>query len=81
MPDVARMTLAEARDLLKWTQAKLAAESGLERSAVYDIEAGRSQNPSYITVSKIIAALRSGGLVGLTPEDIFGPPENESRAS
>jgi len=78
------MTLAEARDLLRWTPAKLAAESGVKLSAVYDIEAGRSQNPAYITVSKLVAALKNGGLVGISAEDIFGAVEaepNESRAS
>ena len=72
-----QLSLEEARRLLGWSAAKLAAEAGLNHSAIYDIEQGRSKNPGYMTVARIVMALKSGGLPGLETHDIFALPEIE----
>jgi transcriptional regulator with XRE-family HTH domain len=84
MSDVARLSLKEARELLEWTPGRLADESGIKLSAVYDIEAGRNNNPGYQTVSALVKALKRGGLAGVQADDIFGADEatsSETRAS
>lgn len=68
---MAKLTLLEARGLLGWPQARLAEEAGLRTTAISDIETGRTKNPGYASVVKIVAALQRGGLQGLKAEDIF----------
>lgn len=78
------MSLKEARELLEWTPGRLADESGIKLSAVYDIEAGRNNNPGYQTVSALVKALKRGGLAGVQADDIFGSDDgvpSESRVS
>lgn len=76
---MATITLDTARRLLGWTQANLAAKSGLKVTAISDLETGRTESPGYATVMRIVGALRRGGLQGLKPEDIF--PVDEATAS
>ncbi len=76
---MAHLTLVEARKLLGWNQSRLAAESGLKISAIYDIEAGRNQSPGYNVVMQIINALKAGGLEGITPEDVFPVPAPQAQ--
>jgi len=79
---VAKLTLLEARGLLGWSQGRLAEEAGLKTTAISDIETGRTKNPGYSSVMRIVAALQRGGLVGLGLEDIFPVPEaSEFKAS
>jgi transcriptional regulator with XRE-family HTH domain len=73
---VARLSLVEARGLLKWSQGRLAQESDLKVTAISDIETGRTKNPGYTSVMRIIAALQRGGLVGLTHDDVFPIPDS-----
>jgi transcriptional regulator with XRE-family HTH domain len=68
---MADMTLRQARELVKLTQAELAARAGLERSAIHDLEAGRNRRPSWDTVFRVTTALRDCGLAGITPEQLF----------
>lgn len=75
------MTLGEARDLLGWTQTKLAEEAGEKVSTVNDIERGRNQRPAYVVVMRIVQAIQRGGLPGVKPEDIFPVPAVEAKAS
>lgn len=78
---MARLSLREARELLEWTPGRLADESGIKLSAVYDIESGKNKNPGYLTVSALVKALKRGGLSGVQADDIFGADEAASRAS
>lgn len=68
---MAKLTLLDARGLLGWSQARLADEAGLRTTAISDIETGRTKNPGYTSVMKIVAALQRGGLQGAKAEDIF----------
>lgn len=70
------MSLADARRLLGWSIRRLAAEAGEKPSNISDLEpvsgrAPRNANPSHQLVTKVIAALQRGGLVGLTAADVF----------
>jgi transcriptional regulator with XRE-family HTH domain len=75
-----RLNLEDARRLLGWSAAKLAEESGVKASAIYDIEQGRVRNPAYSTVMLITRAFQQGGMPGLTADDIF-PVPSEAKAS
>lgn len=72
------MTLADARGLLGWSQSKLADESGVLKTAISDIESGRTRNPGYQNVMRLIKAMQRGGMPGLKTEDVFPLPENEA---
>lgn len=78
---MAKLTLLEARQLLGWTQARLADEAGIKTTAVSDIETGKTKNPGYTSVMRIVSALQRGGLAGLTAEDVFAVPESEARTA
>ncbi len=79
MSAVPRLTLLEARGLLGWSQAHLAEEAGVKTTAVSDIETGRTQNPGYSSVMRLVNALQRGGL-HIKAEDIFPVPQpDESR--
>lgn len=81
---MAKLTLLDARTLLGWTQARLASEAGIKTTAVSDIESGRTTNPGYSTVARLIRALQGAGLQGLKTEDIFSIDDevkDEARAS
>lgn len=69
------MTLETARQMLGWSQVRLAKEAGERTSAIFDLEAGRSKKPSYILVMRIFKALQRGGLRGVKVEDIFPVPD------
>lgn len=71
------MTLADARGLLGWSQSRLAEESGVKKTAISDIESGRTQNPGYQNVVSLVRALQRGGMPGLKTEDVFPVPEHE----
>lgn len=77
MSDVPRLNLVDARTLLGWSQAKLAEESGVKTTAISDIESGRTINPGYLNVMRIVRALQRGGLPGLEVEHIFPVPDGE----
>jgi transcriptional regulator with XRE-family HTH domain len=76
---VARLSLKEARELLEWSPSRLADESGIKLSAVYDIESGKNKNPGYQTVSAVVKALKRGGLAGVQADDIFGAEDAHER--
>lgn len=69
------LTLEQARQLLGWTQTRLAREAGEEISTVNDIERGRNKRPAYVVVMRIVQALQRGGLPGVKAEDIFPVPQ------
>lgn len=71
---MAQMTLVKARELIGWTQSRLARESGESVSTIRDLEIGEIKRPSYEVVMRVIAALRRGGLSRIAPEDIFPVP-------
>lgn len=71
------LTLRSARELCGLTQSELARRAGLNTSAVFDLERGRSRRPSHETVVKIIRALQSAGMAGVTAEQLF--PVSERR--
>lgn len=76
------MSLRDARGLLSWSQARLADESGENKSAIADLEQGRNLRPAYVLVMNIFRALQRGGLKGISVEDIFPlptPPAAKSR--
>ena len=81
MSAVPKLTLSAARGLLAWTQARLAEEAGVKTTAISDIESGRTQNPGYATVMRIVRALQSGGLQGLKSEDVFPIPAGDTEAA
>ena len=84
---MARMTLAQARDLIGWSTRRLAKEAGGSPSNIADLESTppRNANPGFALVMAIIGAFQRGGLVGLKAEDIFAihdeSPVREGRAS
>lgn len=51
------MTLREARDKKRWTQERLAEESGVLQGTISKIESGERANPSNDTVKKLEVAL------------------------
>lgn len=69
-----QLTLPEARKLLGLTQQQLADLAGVKRSAIDDIETGRSGNPAYTLVMTIHRALQRAGLKGVDVEDVFPLP-------
>ena len=74
MSAVPHISLADARQLLTWSQARLADEAGVKKTAISDIECGRTANPGYTTVARLVQALQRGGLEGLRTEDVFPVP-------
>lgn len=76
---MAKLNLVEARALLKWSQGKLSEESGIKITQISDIETGRTKNPGYTAVMRLVAALQRGGLVGLTHDDVFPIPDSEEQ--
>jgi transcriptional regulator with XRE-family HTH domain len=78
---VTKTPLASARQLLGWSQTKLAAEAGAPISTINDLEHGRNVNPSYALVTNVVAALRRGGLAGVTAESLFPVASTNTRAS
>lgn len=78
-----QLTLRQARELLGLSQQQLAERAGEKRSAIDDIENGRSKRPNYVLVMNVFRALQQAGLNGIRVEDIFpiDPlPENEPKA-
>lgn len=73
------MTLKQARDLVKLSQRQLDIRAGLGRGTVHDLESGRTTEPSWTVVSKIIDALHAAGLRGLEHRDLF--PVHEKQES
>jgi transcriptional regulator with XRE-family HTH domain len=73
---MAHLTLSQARGLLKWTQSRLARESGAHLMTLRDVESGSTKRPNFHLVMQLVNALRRGGMPGLMPEDIFdtSPP-------
>lgn len=69
------ISLVDARGLLGWSQAKLADEAGVKKTAVSDIESGRTPNPGYQNVLRLVRALQRGGMPGLKTEDVFPLPD------
>ena len=77
----APIPLRQARSLLGWSQSKLADRSGLNVSAINDIESGRSKLPSYEFVMAIVGALKRGGLRGLDVQAVFPVNGRSTRAA
>lgn len=77
---MAQMSLVKARELIGWTQSRLARESGESVSTIRDLEIGDIKRPSYEVVMRVIGALRNGGLTGINPEDIFPVPDRSEVA-
>lgn len=69
--DVPVITLTQARELLGWSQAKLADAAGEKVANIFDLENGRNRRPSFALVMRVVAALQRGGLTGIKPEDLF----------
>lgn len=65
------MSLAQARELLGWSQSELARRAGESVSNVRDLENGVNTNPSWGLVSRVVTALRKGGLKNIRPEALF----------
>ena len=65
------MTLKEARELVGLSRDALAEAAGTTPTTIYDIENGRNQNPSHETVVRIVRALQSAGLKGITSDTLF----------
>lgn len=74
---MAKFSLVDLRDLLGWTQARLSTESGVKVTAISDIENGRTANPGYVTVMRLVNALQRAGLSGLKADQVFAVPEHE----
>ena len=66
--------------MVGWTQTELAEEAGTAISTISDLERGGNKNPGYALVMRIVAALRRGGLRGLSPEDVFPIPTTDEAA-
>ena len=66
-----RMPISAARDLLDWTQGRLAQAAGVGVSTVKDFEAGR-RTPFFQTLTAIRASLEAAG-VQFIPENGGGP--------
>ena len=67
------MTLSEIRKALGLSQRQLDLAAGLPGGTVHDLEAGRTKNPSWLTVNNLVSGLRDRGAVGLHAEDLtFG---------
>lgn len=69
------------REEAKWTQAKLAEESGITGAALSKIEKGDGRMPTIVVLRKIAAALKVP-VNELTGEsaDAFSPEEGKTRA-
>lgn len=74
------MTLREARDLVRLSQGELADRAGVNASAISDIERGKVRKPSHDLVTRIVRALKSSGLPGVTAEQLF-PVTDENGAA
>lgn len=82
MRTVPQLTLRAAREMLGLTQHQLADRAGVKRSAIDDIERGRSTRPAYVTVMCIVRALKEAGLNGISAEDVFPiDADHEARAA
>jgi transcriptional regulator with XRE-family HTH domain len=78
---VTKISLSDARALLGITQAQLASRADVKVTAISDIETGRTENPGYLTVMRLVQALQSAGMKGLRPEHLFPVEAVEERAS
>jgi transcriptional regulator with XRE-family HTH domain len=74
------MTLSAARGLLNWTQEDLARETGISVSTINRIEAQKN-SPSIDRCAEIVAALKRGGLVGLSLDSIAWSSASNARNS
>lgn len=74
---MAKLSLVDARGLVGWSQNQLADESGVKSTLISAVETGRTINPGYQSVMRIVIALQRGGLRGLKAEDIFAVPESD----
>lgn len=65
------MSLTQARGLVGLTQTELAARAAISVGALNRIEHGHVRTLGFATAMRIVRALRTAGLPGLTPEDVF----------
>jgi transcriptional regulator with XRE-family HTH domain len=65
------MNLKQAREALGWTQEELSRRSGVGQQHISKLEKGRIERISYLTVVRIVRALRKAGLAGVTAEKLF----------
>lgn len=71
-PAIVRVvTLKEARELAGLSRDALAKAADTTTTTIYDLEVGRNQNPSHETVVRIVRALQTAGLKGITTEALF----------
>ena len=68
---MARLTVAQARGLLGWTQQKLANEAGCPLSTLSSLEIRGTKRTPFTTARRIEGALQRGGLSWLTADDLF----------
>lgn len=76
---MAQIPLEQARELVGWTQSRLAREAGEHVSNIRDLENGVNSNPNYALVMRVTTALRRAGLTALNPEDMFPVTEKEKK--
>lgn len=63
--------LQSVREMAGLSLAQLDRAAGLATGTTHDLESGRTQNPSWQTVGRIVRALQRRGLKGVTAESIF----------
>jgi transcriptional regulator with XRE-family HTH domain len=68
------MTLKDARELVGLSQSELERRAGLPAGTIHDLESGRTENPSWDRVVRIVRALRKSGLKNIDGEQIFPVP-------
>jgi len=66
-----KVTLTQARELVGWTQTRLAREASAAVSSINELEHGHNTNPGYQLAMRIVQALQRGGLAGVSVEAIF----------
>jgi predicted transcriptional regulator len=71
------MTLGQARDLLGLSKRRLDILAGVREGTVHQIESAKNRRPAYVTVVKIIRALRKAGLANISAEQIFPVADDE----
>jgi hypothetical protein len=56
------------------SQSELDRKAGLPAGSTHELESGRTQNPSWANVGRIVRALQSAGLKGVSAETLFPLP-------
>lgn len=72
------MNLKDVRDVLGWTQERLAAESGVVQQQISRLERGEIGRVSLDDTRNILRAFHKAGLKGLTADHLFPSEETVS---